>query len=396
MDFLASLNLLDLPEQQTRTSQLTESQPEFQLELGFNACCTCGKAAPKWECQNCHRVKYCSKICQEKDSSLPTDEDEEAVGHSGLVCAVLRLCNDDEAVEKGGGKSLNEKKRHAAVDRLVSEFESYPATLANVLMEGPCYQDVLHKASGGTLTIHVVGASVDSELWEGHPESSQERNVFKCYAEALAEVAESHNLDGIQLQFIGPDCPIKDITESVLLPVVQRKKSSSQLKVKTLKGEYNKRVLQSGKVASPDVVVFFNPGFTCPDYSWEKALVGIEKDVPFLVTSNTELEGIADIQYLLQKSLIQEIPVGLAEILKEDFLDDTGEYDTDSFFSVNPFCGNRVRQSGTMANDLYVKNRWMFGGIFGSRPKTQVETKPTKKIKIEGSGNSKKVNPALV
>ena len=66
-----------------------------------------------------------SKICQEKDSSLPTDEDEEAVGHSGLVCAVLRLCNDDEAVEKGGGKSLNEKKRHAAVDRLVSEFESY-------------------------------------------------------------------------------------------------------------------------------------------------------------------------------------------------------------------------------------------------------------------------------
>ena len=41
--------------------------------------------------------------------------------------------------------------------------------------------------------------------------------------------------------------------------------------------------------------------------------------------------------------------------------------DNETFFSVNPFCGYRVRQSGTMANDLYVKSRWIFGGRFVER-----------------------------
>ena len=34
------------------------------------------------------------------------------------------------------------------------------------------------------------------------------------------------------------------------------------------------------------------------------------------------------------------------------------------FFGENPNAGIRVRQSGNMGNDLFVKNRWIFGGVF--------------------------------
>lgn len=149
MDLLKTLNLEDLPEQQTRTNLLTETQPDFDLKLGFDACCTCGKSNPKIRCESCHRVAYCSDKCRGQDSEPPiTDEDEQGLGHSAIICALLSLCNDDEAVEEGRGESLDFEKRNATIDRLASEFESYPATLANVIMDGPCYQDTLVKKMG--------------------------------------------------------------------------------------------------------------------------------------------------------------------------------------------------------------------------------------------------------
>ena len=50
---------------------------------------------------------------------------------------------------------------------------------------------------------------------------------------------------------------------------------------------------------------------------------------------------------------------------------DLAEYeDEDSersfFFNENPYAGLRVQQSGTMGNDLYVKNSWIVGGLFHS------------------------------
>jgi hypothetical protein len=397
MDLLKSLNLEDLPEQQTRTNQLTESQPDFELTLGFDACCACGKSKPSLECESCHRVKYCSAECRDLDAAPPKDQEEQALGHTSVLCALLTLCNDDEAVEEGDKKSLDKEKQITAVDRLASEFESYPATLSNVVMDGPCYQDILAKRAGDTLTIHIVGASVDSELWEGHPEPSQEQNVFRNYAEALAEIAENHKLKTIQLQFIGPECPKKNIQESVSVPAVQKPKSRCDLKVTTINGDYNKDLERSKGVMPPDVVVFFNPGFTCPDYTWDDALSSIGKGVPFLVTTNTELEGVADVQYLLDRGFIDELPAGLAAMLQgADTPGDCEDEDNDSFFSVNPYSGNRVRQSGTMANDLYVKSRWIFGGLFGKKSAKETSAKPSKKQKIDGSGNTKKLNPALV
>jgi hypothetical protein len=47
-----------------------------------------------------------------------------------------------------------------------------------------------------------------------------------------------------------------------------------------------------------------------------------------------------------------------------------------------------------MANDLYVKNRWMLGGIFGSfDPSAERGKEASKRMK---AGNSKSTNPALI
>ena len=368
-------------------------------------------------------MKYCSKACRDKDSApsgIYSDDNSEggerALGHSSIICALLGLCNDDEVVEAGDKKELSsfsDDRRTAATDRVASEFESYPATLANVLIEGPCYQDALQKSVGSTLTIHVIGASTDSELWEGHPSKEQERNVFSCYADALAEVAEQYKMKSILLQFFGPQCPKTNINETLDIPPVQAKQSSTKLRVTTSNADYDGRSTNKQQ-SSPDILVFFNPGFTCPDYEWEKTLLSCMKEnrFPFLVTTNTEMEAVADVQFLFDKKFFEDIPPTLKFILEntEDAAnemegtgeDDSFDYDTSSFFSPNPYCGLRVRQSGTMANDVYVKSRWIYGGFSGpireiaSKKSTTTSSKGKRKRVDAANANSKKTNPALV
>eukprot|EP00980_Cylindrotheca_fusiformis_P031609 scaffold26676_cov137-Cylindrotheca_fusiformis.AAC.7 len=396
MDLLQTLNLEDLPEQQTRMSnQLAESQPDFQLRLGFDACCSCGKPEPKLECEGCRRIKYCSDKCRKTDSLPPEDEEERALGHSSILCALLRTCTDDEQVVDGHGKAMQNGERAAAIDRVVSEYESYPATLSNVLLDGPCYQERLRQSTGDQIEIHIIGAATDSELWEGHPEKAQRKNIFACYAEALADLADKYKLKRIRLKFIGPDCPKEDVIKVIPIFSFGKTQSKCELQVMTKRKDYSKTLLEREGFDRPDFAIFFNPGFTCPDYSWDEALTAIRSETPYLVTTNTELEGIADVQYLLDHAFIRDIPAGLTRILETDTpADDTNE-NNNTFFSVNPFCGNRVRQSGTMANDLFVKSRWIFGGKF-CRPSNKGSARPSKKRRIEGSGNSKKKNPALI
>jgi hypothetical protein len=114
------------------------------------------------------------------------------------------------------------------------------------------------------------------------------------------------------------------------------------------------------------------------------------------------MEGIADCQFLLDQDCIQTIPPALAAIfgmysIPDDEAGDDELSPTTSIFSENPFCGSRVRQSGTMGNDLFVKNRWMFMGILDSfevspRKKDSI----SKKVKLSSSNNSKNNNPALI
>ena len=77
MDFLASLGLTNVPEQQTRTSHNPEIvkalSDNSDIKLGFDSCCNC--AAPlkvsnqdDVGCKVCRRVWYCSKECRREDA----------------------------------------------------------------------------------------------------------------------------------------------------------------------------------------------------------------------------------------------------------------------------------------------------------------------------------------
>jgi len=323
-----------------------------------------------------------------------------------------------------------------AKDRVRSEYESYPATLANVLAEGPCYRSCLTNASAKRrLVVHVIGASVDSEFWGtsralgdngveefGVSGEASSSSAFRAYAEALSDLADSNQIDTIELVFVGPECPHKNIELSMTLQSgTSNGGSGGDLLIRSFKGRYNTELLEVYSLGKPDIVVFFNPGFTVPDYDWTDALAVIHRGTPFLSTTNTELEGIADCQYLLDQDRIQTMPAGLADIFGLYCNDDDDEEEGDcppinssssssnAFFSVNPFCGSRVRQSGTMANDLYVKNRWILGGIMdsfdSSKTPTAKDSMPSKKPRIFapsqnssdiGTSNSKRGNPALV
>lgn len=390
---------------------LVEDQPDFSLNLGFDACCTCGEnlesSAAIVTCNNCRRVKYCSENCRQQDTEvcLPAQQQvaEEAMGHSSVICALLRCCQDDEEIENSpSDHNLSPERREKAIDRIQSEIESYPATLSNALMAGPCYAEVMKKCSATSkkLTIHLIGASEDAELWDASRKGadSSMNQAYNSYAEALSDLAASKRLPTIELWFIGPDCPSNQEPCSRSLKSGDGT-SIGELHFRILKGEYNSDVLQECD-GQPDIVVFFNPGFTVPDYNWKDALSSIQNGTPFLSTTNTELEGIADCQYLLDQDKIETIPIGLAEIFglysgPDD--DEEGVSMTNSFFSVNPFSGSRVRQSGTMANDLFVKNRWMLGGILDVFDQSKaVADKSPKRMRTEPTSNQKSGNPALI
>jgi MYND finger len=429
MDLLASLNVDDLPEQQTRMLHLAEANPDFQLNLGFDACANCGQslidgesggAAVAVVCRACQRVQYCSEACRHQDSTVPllsssddeVMEPETALGHTSVVCALLNLCNDDEQVEaantegsctnRGGAtRTLDPVRMEAATSRVRSEYESYPATLANVLSDGPCFQEVLGRSGrdSNRLTIYILGASEDAELSQGPTVSHSSRAaVCSDYAEALAELADQYQLPTIQLYFIGPDCPLEPFHESA--PLQYLEKQIGTLSMRSVKGVCNADTMDN--LEPVDIVVLFNPGLTCPDYpDWKETLRTIPNGTPFLLTTNTEMEGMADCQFLLDQDKIQSLPAGLADVFD---VSSENDHTSTAFFAVNPFAGSRVRQNGTMANDLFVKNRWMLGGVLASfdpsaSAKLSLGSSPSKRSKSEvgcSAANSKSSNPALI
>jgi hypothetical protein len=457
MDLLEQLQLDDLPEQQTRTMHLMmktmmmmnggggmssnrrrnnnkedvdeeqEELPEPPSSLGFDNCATCGRDLSSLEvivtCQNCRRIRYCSDACQYADAHVgpspidaPSEDDEDddgALGHTAVVCSLLKLCHDDEMVETktnvvgGRCRDSDDEAAAAARDRVRSEYESYPSTLANVLAEGPCYQSILRqrqRRNNGSLTIHIIGASTDAELTRGptldnevedHAATKQQLAVLRDYADALAELVERYELHSVQLCFIGPDSP----ETSVPLPTDDV--GGRLVSATTYRGLYHDVVMAG--VPPADIIVLFHPGFTHPDYtSWSATLAAIVPGTPFLLTSNTEMEAISDAQYLLEQDKIVSLPAGLADILQVDI--DHGDNDDDNgpFFAVNPFHGRRVRQNVTMANDLYVKNRWMLGGTFGpARSPTRPDRGPTpttsiKRSRVDGKNNNNNNNAGLI
>jgi hypothetical protein len=141
------------------------------------------------------------------------------------------------------------------------------------------------------------------------------------------------------------------------------KSSTGQLKLFLCPGHYTQENVATMPTA--DVVVMFNPGLTCPDYpKWNDTLHCIPNGTPLLLLTNTQMEVLADIQFLLEHGHLKlsSLPPPWLEISAEE--DETKNSESDAYYwGENPYCGWRVRQSGTLANDVYVKNRWMFRGF---------------------------------
>lgn len=288
--------------------------------------------------------------------------------------------------------------------------------------------DASQSESKKSLTFHVIGASEEAELWgDMSLKHSSCNNVYGAYSEALTQLVSLFSgISTINLIFVGLNCPIKDIQEVRIIEQdsdghvhghdnvtsSQRTKKrkhgglSNEIIFQSYRSNYDDKFLK--KVPKSDFVVFFNPGFTCPDYNWIEALdTCVEQDksrrVPFLITTNTEMEAISDLQFLHQKGYIDELPAMVADIVNDDVSEhetDIADYnDNNVFFGENPNSGTRVRQSGNMANDLFVKNRWIYGGLFsgGSESNEKRSSDNTKKRgKEKQTKKAGKTNSALM
>jgi hypothetical protein len=302
MDVLASLNVEELPEQQTRMMHLMNEYPDFQFKLGFDACCTCGKSFHSLDtllCTSCKRVKYCSEDCRQQDATpnasniLTEDEEgdtETAMGHTSIICTVLQTCNDDEDVEEGTDSEMNSINRQSALDRIRSEHESYPASLANISCEGPCFQDILKTCSlRKKIVFHIIGASEDAELAHVNRDGHDRKSRFHDYAEALANLTSAQkHIHTVELVFIGPECPECNIDVTTPIPSTEKQEHGKMLMVRTVKGIYSEEIIEESSINKPDIVVFFNPGFTVPEYeNWGKTISSIKRGTPFILTTNT-------------------------------------------------------------------------------------------------------------
>ena len=84
MDFLQSLNLEDLPEQQTRLSLLMEQNVTGVPNLGFYACCSCGSPEVTLAHPNCKRIKHLLRIRRHQDATHTSEDDNGALGWDTL------------------------------------------------------------------------------------------------------------------------------------------------------------------------------------------------------------------------------------------------------------------------------------------------------------------------
>ncbi|GMI26263.1 hypothetical protein TeGR_g5507 [Tetraparma gracilis] len=340
---------MDLPsENSILTPQLISAlTADPTVTPGLGCCMVCAKPSAL-SCPECDAVHYCTKACLAADranwlakaADARLDElvdegdfDEEApppsgLGHTEEVCGLLRKAVSDDLSEQAGSGA----PPSAAC---LSELASFPATLSNFLYTHPSYATLLTSGGEATkrarrLTVHAVGAAGGAELHGGWEEA---------YAEALGDVCDDFGLE-LDLHFVGPDLPADpDPTRSL----------SKTVTAHLHKCEYP----PSPPLPPPSLLVFFNPGFTCEDYSWLPALSSLPP-TPFLSTANTEMEALQDADWLLEKGLVER-PVEEA---------DEGDL-VPGFMGPNPWAGERVRQSGVFGNDVYVKNAVVFGGVMG-------------------------------
>ena len=149
-----------------------------------------------------------------------------------------------------------------------------------------------------------------------------------------------------------------------------------------------------------DAVFGFNLGLSCPDYSWGAALAALQDcakaiargggpPLPLVCTTSSRAESVQELLLLEQHGMLQidkkqtraieegeeEAGAGLEALKaarKDGVNEDGGEGHEDEdededeqsiFLQPHKWGWERVQQSGAMANDVYRKSCWLFGGL---------------------------------
>jgi hypothetical protein len=368
---------------------LLTADPE--LTPGLNSICAiCGSSDASLLCKGCKAICYCSKACMAKDRvnfdvdvaaddgsdfEDGSDEPPAGLGHTKAVCSALSTVVADDIAEENDD----------ATDNNTSELESFAATLSNMLLSHPSYETLVQQGGSTNeknrrvLQVHIIGAEEGSEVTDAFEE---------MYGDALDDLCGQFSLD-VELVFVGPGLASLKAANKLAKPL----KLSSNIKAYLVPRNYEDFMTETGAVtatefvrSTPDLVVFFNPGFTCQDYSWSDALKVIPEGTPFIAATNTFMEGLGDGDWLHDNKFIAK---PIEEVSESD--------NVPAFVGPNPWSGTRVRQSGVFANDLYVKNSVVLGGVLVGGGKN---TKKKKRSEGGGGGEEKakkgKKNKGLV
>ena len=190
-------------------------------------------------------------------------------------------CHYLQSLEKNQSRrdvDNHEESTPAARQRVRSEYESYPATLSNILASS----SHVATSSSGRNVIHVIGASDEAELTRGPTEKNDTPEALvRDYADALVELAERYGISDIELYFIGPDCIAFQMEQP--LQTFDNKQLGT-LHVTAIHGLHHE---QAKALSTPDSVIICQSGFTVPNYDWSDSLKCIRDCTPFLLTSNT-------------------------------------------------------------------------------------------------------------
>ena len=235
-------------------------------------------------------------------------------------------------------------------------------------------------------------------------------------ARCLAALAARENISTCNLTvcLIGPEVPEAQHRKTILLPVQQSDAAatathSEHVNVKLYCHRGNFEGYHAFNYSRPPDAVFgFNLGLSVPDYSWGAGLAAVHDcaktiarnggaPLPVVCTASSRAEAVQELLLLEQHQILRidkeqnraiEAEDGSsASLLQAARRDLTGtclhhasgdsvavqaESDDDSasegqhnliFLQKNVYGWERVQQSGSMANDIYRKSCWLFGGI---------------------------------
>lgn len=256
-------------------------------------------------------------------------------------------------------------------------------------------QKMLNRPGGAR--VYVIGASgVESDV-----------ACWDYCARCLAALAARENISAgtLTVCLVGPEVPEAHHRKTILLPLQEDDNMATEDRDECLRIKlYCHRGNFEGYHAfnysrQPDAVFGFNLGLSVPDYSWGAGLAAVQDcanaiarnggpALPIVCTASSRAEAVQELLLFEQHQILQ-IGKAQTKVIEEgeeggssarllhaarrNTASKSGDrvgHDTEGseehqhtvFLEPNIYGWERVQQSGAMANDVYRKSCWLFGG----------------------------------